>query len=346
MSDELLRDASGKVRMLEVAKAAGVSRSTVSNVMRGYPTVGEEVRLRVLEHANRLGYVYDRGAASLRMRRSNLVGLVIPDMANPFIAQTVRGAHETLASHGFLVTTIETGDDWERQSLVLRSLAEHRVDGFLLLPAVHTDPTSLLAALGDLKTVILNRDIHAPGLPYVGPDEEAVATIGASHLIDVHSCSTVAYFGGPAAAAPRNTRSETFTDLAIRMGARLAADWNIASDSAASSAYAIARRILASGAPLPEGIMCHSDTVAYGLLRALREGGVEPGRCHVLGCDDLPESDFWNPRLTTVSVDSATIGRTAAELLLQNLGKSEASGNASEPHLVVRESCGCLPRSR
>lgn len=332
--------------MLEVARAAGVSRSTVSNVMRGYPTVGEEVRLRVLEHADRLGYVYDRGAASLRMRRSNLVGLVIPDMANPFIAQTVRGAHETLASHGYLVTTMETGDDWERQSLVLRSLAEHRVDGFLLLPAVHTDPASLPAALGDLKTVILNRDIHAHGIPYVGPDEEQVATIGASHLVGRHGCSTVAYFGGPAAATPRRARSEAFARTATRMGGRPVPAWSPPTDSTGASAYAIARAILASDEKtLPEGIMCHSDTVAYGLLRALREEGLAPDRCRVLACDDLPESDFWNPRLTTVSVDSAIIGRTAAQLLLQHLGEKEEPGAVPAPHLVVRESCGCKPPS-
>src|SRR5690554_627046 len=111
--------------MLDVASTAGVSRTTVSNVMRGLTSVAPEVRQRVLDAADGLGYIYNRGAASLRNRQSNLVGLVIPDIANPFIAEAVRGAQAALSARGYLVTTIETADDVARQALVLKSLAEH-----------------------------------------------------------------------------------------------------------------------------------------------------------------------------------------------------------------------------
>jgi len=337
-------DAAGRtVRMVEIASAAGVSRSTVSNVMRGLPTVAEDVRERVLKEAARLGYIYDRGAASLRRRQSNLVGLVIPDIANPFIAKTVRGAHGVLGERGYLVATVETGDEVPRQSLALRSLAEHRADGFLLLPAIGSRLRPLLTSLGGLPTVILNRDIGAAGLDYVGPDEEAVAEAGARHLVDDHGSASVAYFGGPAGARPRMIRSRAFGSVAHGRGVPVIGEWSVPCEATAAAAYARARVLIAAGG-VPEGIQCHSDTVAYGLLRALREAGLTPDRCRVIGCDDLDDSGFWNPAVTSIRVAPDAIGRDAARrLLLRMNGEVPGSGgvSAGRPSLVIRESCGC-----
>ncbi|WP_432889898.1 LacI family DNA-binding transcriptional regulator [Kribbella sp. CA-245084] len=334
------RDTPGDVRMLDVAAAAGVSRSTVSNVLRGREDVAEDLRLRVLEHADRLGYVYNRGAAGLRMRQSQLVGLVIPDIANPFISEAVRGAHEVLAARGYLVATIETGDDVERQAVVLRSLAEHRVDGFLLLPALGSVAEDVLATLAGLPAVILNRDIGAANLPYVGPDEESVGRLGAEHLISTHGCSSIAYFGGSPAARPRVERAHAFGRYAAGSDVDLASSWSVPCEASPAAAYEIARDLLVGG-DVPAGVMCHSDTIAYGLLRALRASDVSSERCRVIGCDDLPDSAFWNPSLTSVSVDSSLIGRTAANSLLRTFGHDLDLTDVPAPHLILRESCGC-----
>jgi len=326
--------------MLDVASAAGVSRSTVSNVMRGHESVAPEVRDRVLAKADELGYIYNRGAASLRMRQSNLVGLVIPDIGNPFIAEAVRGAHDALAARGFLVTTIETADDAERQQLVLQSLAEHRVDGFILIPAIDSDPASVSRDLGGLPTVALNRDVGIAGAGYTGPDEPAVASCGVEHLVDVHRCRSLAYFGGPEAAGPRRERLAVQRDYAERNGVEVSAAWSAPCDPTAARAYELARELLAQGPP-PDGIQCHSDTIAYGLLRALREAGIGPERCSVVGCDDLPDSAFFNPSVTSTSVDAAVIGQSAAQQLLRRMGEDADPVVVPAPHLVVRESCGC-----
>ncbi|MCU1441571.1 MAG: hypothetical protein JWP85_2568 [Rhodoglobus sp.] len=325
--------------MLEIAAAAGVSRSTVSNVMRGRSSVAEDVKRRVLDHASRLGYVYNRGAASLRMRQSHLVGLVIPDIANPFIAEAVRGAHEVLSDRGYLVATIETADDADRQALVLRSLAEHRVDGFLLLPALGTDVTALRADLGGLPTVMLNRDIGATDLEFVGPEEGAVARVGAEHLIGRHNSTTVAYFGGSTEAQPRIARARAFEAYATSHGATMMQQWSVPCDPTPAASYELAVKLIATG-QVPMGIQCHSDSIAYGLLRALREAGITPEQCRVLGCDDLPDSAYWNPSVTSISVDSMIIGRTAASRLLLQLGGTGDPVEVPPPHLITRASCG------
>lgn len=328
------------VRMLEVAAAAGVSRSTVSNVMRGHASVAEDVRDRVIQKADELGYIYNRGAASLRMQQSNLVGLVIPDIGNPFIAEAVRGAHEALSDQGYLVTTIETADDPARQTVVLQSLAEHRVDGFIVIPALNSDPGAVSRDLGGLPSVALNRDIRIPGAVYVGPDEVAVARCGAEHLMDVHECSSVSYFGGPPAARPRRERLEEFRRLTLERGVEFVDAWSMGSDATAEDAYARAIELLRLGPP-PAGIQCHSDAIAYGLLRALRDSGVSDRSCRVIGCDDLPDSAYFNPSVTSISVDAKLIGKAAAERLLDQFGYSDPATEIPGPHLVTRESCGC-----
>ncbi|MCU1534699.1 MAG: transcriptional regulator, LacI family, partial [Glaciihabitans sp.] len=174
------------VKMLDVAAAAGVSRSTVSNVMRGHASVAADVRARVLDEAERLGYVYNRGAAGLRMRQSHLVGLVVPDLANPFIGQAVLGIQESLSARGYLVVAASTGDQLDRQAIVLRTLGEHRVDGFLLIPAIASNSEGLLTDLGGLPAVLVNRDVEQADVEHVGPDDRAVGRLGADHLINVH----------------------------------------------------------------------------------------------------------------------------------------------------------------
>lgn len=329
--------------MLEVAAAAGVSRTTVSNVMRGLSTVAPDVRERVLEQAEALGYIYNRGAANLRTRQSNLVGLVIPDIGNPFIAQAVRGAQEALSERGYLVTTIETADDVVRQSLVLRSLAEHRVDGFILIPAIGTDAQEVAADLGGLPTVAMNRDLQLPDAGYRGPDEPAVARVGAQHLLERHGCRSIGYFGGPEAAGPRRDRVAEYRRHAARAGADFVEEWSVPCEASAARAYELARSLLAVSRP-PRGLQCHSDAIAFGLLRAFAEAGIGAEECAVLGCDDLPDSAYFNPAVSSIAVDSALIGRSAAEELLGRLGEQVEHSVIPTPHLVVRESCGCSVR--
>lgn len=328
------------VKMLDVAAAAGVSRSTVSNVMQDRPSVDAEIRERVLAAALELGYVYDRGAASLRMRQSHLIGLVIPDLSNPFIAQAVLGVQDLMTARGYLVVTANTGDQLDRQTEVLRTLAEHRVDGFLLLPAIATDADSLRRDINNLPAVLLNRDISAANVTQVGPDDAEVGRLGAAHLIDVHGCRSVAYFGGPALASPRVIRGREFRRTVELAGSRVLEAWSIPCEPTAQSAYENASRVIESGV-VPDGLHCHSDEIAYGVMRALRENGIGVDRSRVIGTDDVPDAAFANPSLSSISVDAFQIGRTAADRLLAQLGEKAEGASVPRPHLVARQSCGC-----
>src|SRR3954468_17591553 len=130
---------SNKVTMIEIAKAAGVSKSTVSLVLQGSALVKGETRQRVHDAMKRLGYVYNRGAANLRRSASDVVGMVINDLTNPFFAELAVGIERGLQSAGFVPFLANTGESPVRQAQVMKTMREHGAGGFVLCPAAGTD---------------------------------------------------------------------------------------------------------------------------------------------------------------------------------------------------------------
>ena len=156
------------VRMLEVAAAAGVSRATVSLVMRDDPSIPEATRERVLRAARDIGYVYDRRAARLRSQTSNVVGLVVTDNANPFFAEFAEALESRLHAQGQTILLGFTHDDLDRQHSVVQRLVEDRVAGIVLVPAIGTTSASLADAVSATSVVLATRPMDVPGASYVG----------------------------------------------------------------------------------------------------------------------------------------------------------------------------------
>lgn len=334
-------------RMIDVAAAAGVSRATVSLVLRESPLVAPATRDLVLSHAEALGYVYNRGAAGLRSQQRGIVGLVVPFIANPFIAQASAGFQEALADHQHAVVVGQTLDDPDRQHLVLQSLTEHQVDGLLLMPAIGTEA----AAIGQLRragtpVVLLDRPLDTLSLPYVGPDEQAIGTLALDHLAQVHGIDSVAYLGGAAEATPRIVRERTVRAGAARAGVTVVDGWCLPSAASAEAGYNAASALLARGEP-PAGLVCHSDGIALGVLRAFAERGIGARQCRVVGIDNTPDAAYWNPSLTSIAVNPEKIGLVGGMLLLAEMGRIDTGAMTTRPPgptLVARESCGCAGR--
>ena len=137
----------GRVTIVDVARNAGVSKSTVSLVLSGSPLVAEATRERVTRAMRTLGYVYHRGAASLRAASSDFVGMVINDLTNPFFAELAVGIEDALYKLGFTPILANTNENPERQAQVLRSLREHGVAGIIISPARGTDGWTLRPAM-------------------------------------------------------------------------------------------------------------------------------------------------------------------------------------------------------
>lgn len=333
------------VTMQQVADVLGVSLSTVSLALRGKPVIAAETRERVVREAKRLGYVYNRSAANLRQRRRTLVGLVVPDITNPFVGEVALGLESELAGHGQFVVLANTRDSVATQTEVVSSLIEERAAGLVIIPAVGTRE-SHLRMLRDSATpaVLLNRQVADSDLPLVGTDDRQIVHMALDHLHKVHGFTEASYFGGLREAGPHLARKAAFDrELALR-GLTTVEAWNETTGPNPTAAYTAALSLLEAN-PLPQAILCHSDSIATGLIRALDEGQIPPDSCAILSIDGIAASAMTTPPLTTVAVDPARMGRECGRILLApgHDGKHEEPLNLQ---LIVRRSCGCRNDAR
>lgn len=333
---------SRRVTLMDVAARAGVSRATASLVVRDAGQLSDATRRRVREAMEELGYVYHRGAASMRASRTQTVGLVVPDISNRFMAEYVTGLESTLVEHDIVTLMTTSYESVARQETLVRSLLEHRVDGLVVSPALDSPPQFIRALSGaGVPVVVSIRPVDDPALPYVGADNRRGGELAGQHLAG-HGVRSVAYLGGFAGLTPRVDR---VAGLVRGLGqarprARLADD--IAGPATGRFGYESGHRMLADGL-LPDGVVCHNDTVAFGLYRALRDVAPEcVDRVRIIGFDDVDEAVLWEPPLTTLTINGREVGHLAAETLARRIADPSAPPERVllTPELVVRRSCG------
>src|SRR5260370_3494366 len=174
----------GRVTIVDVARRAGVSKSTVALVLSGSDLVAPNTRAGVNRAMRTLGYVYHRGAASLRAASSDFVGMVISDLNNPFFAELAAGIEDALYHLGFTPILANTNEDPERQAQVLRSLREHHLAGIIISPARGSDAWTVAQQWPDaIPAVITTRRMVGSPLPYIGPDNFNGAREAVRHLL-------------------------------------------------------------------------------------------------------------------------------------------------------------------
>ncbi|MGP4109292.1 LacI family DNA-binding transcriptional regulator [Streptomyces sp. 4N509B] len=330
-----------KVTLRDVAAHAGVSRATASLVLRGTGRVSPSTRERVLASMAELGYIYDQAAASLRTRHAKVVGVVVTNIGNPNLAEVILGLETEFRQAGYLPLLTVTRDDAEQQDQAIAALQEHRIAGLAMVPASGTDPalTERLTEAG-LGHVFVTRYVEGAEASFVGTDDVRGGELAGEHLL-WHGCQRLAYLGGPAWMLSRHERI-----AGVRRAARAAGHTGelieLPSETSGEGGLAGGRELLARG-ELPDGVVCHSDSVAFGLYRALREAGVAAGGVRVIGYDDIPGAALWEPPLTSVSVRGRRLGQRAARLLLDRMTDPYAAPvvRRAEPELAIRQSCGC-----
>lgn len=331
-----------RVTLKDVAAYAGVSRATASLVIRDAGQLTDATRDRVRKAMDALGYVYHRGAASLRATHTQTIGLVVPEISNPFTAEYVIGLESEFAGRDVVVLLSNAYESSARQETVVRTLMEQQVDGLVITPALGSSShfITTLANAG-IPVVISIRPVDDPSLPYVGTDNVRGGELAGAHLA-AHGVRSVAYIGGFRGLGPRADRVDGVARglaQAPRRG-RIVAD--VDGPATGRFGYEATSRLLATGA-LPEGIVCHNDTVAFGLYRALRDLAPDRvDRIHVIGFDNVDESALWEPPLTTLAVNGREVGRLSANALARRI--LDPSGAPERvlltPELVVRGSCG------
>ncbi|CAQ45680.1 putative transcriptional regulatory protein [Stenotrophomonas maltophilia K279a] len=329
----------------DIARAIGVSRATVSLVLRGSPLVNVDTRAKVEAELRRQRYVYNRAAANLRRRTSSSIALVINDLSNPFFAEFASGVDEALGGRGYVTLLGSTGESPERQQAVLSTLMEHTPAGLILSPAEGSDTVQLRQALGANANVLLfNRELEGADWDFLTLDNQHGAYLATRHLIE-RGHRQIAFFGGHAASSSCHQRRAGFQQALAEAGLSLPPGWMIESAPNRLEAAARTDELFADG-HRPSAAVCYNDTVALGLMLGLNSRGIRPGGDFaVTGFDDISEAAVAVPPLTTLTADPRERGRQAAALLLQRLDEPDAPPRrtVAPVQLRIRESSAARP---
>jgi LacI family transcriptional regulator len=324
----------GAVTIHDVARLAGVSAATVSRVLNGagHP-VREDTRRRVLEAARLLDYYPNRLARSLLRRETAVVGLLVPDVSNPYYAAILRGVEDVAHQRGLAVMLCNTDRDPAKQRQALRTLLEHRVDGVIVAGGTLT-AADLARVDGRVPVVAVGR--HPARVPCVRVDNVQAARQACRHLLDLGH-TRVACLAGPPSSYTARDRVRGYLSALREAGVRPDDGWVVWSEFTAQGGYAATRQLL-DRCPVTAVLACN-DQMALGAVRALWEAGLQvPADVSVVGFDDTPAAAVSVPALTTVAVPTYEMGRKTMELLLALRAGRRASGVVLPAELKVRES--------
>jgi LacI family transcriptional regulator len=327
------------VTLLDIAADVGVSRATVSLVMRNSPLVAEGTRARVLDSAARLGYRYNRAAASLRSRRSGTLGIVVNNVGNPFYGELTTGVEMAVSGSGRSVVLGQHLEDLEAQQQLLDRLLEYRVDGIILTaaPATKADTIRRIALTG-VPVLLAIRRVRGADAVYVGADVVGGAKAAVLHLL-THSPRAIALIGGYEGSSTQRERVRGAKAALAGSDVELVV---VSGEPGRESGYLMATTVLKS-ATRPPAIFAYNDLVAQGAAAAVRDAGYHVGvDVPVVGFDDIEAARYEQPPLTTVSVDPLNMGRLIAERMTGILdGNQRPKDLSTRASLVVRQSCGC-----
>ncbi len=319
-----------RITVIDVARAAGVSKSTVSLVLQGSPLVNKSTREKVAARISELGYVYNRAAANLRQSRSKIIGVVVNDLTNPFFAELAVGIDAAVQDAGFVQFLAHTGESPDRQKQVIASMRENGICGLIACPARGSKADDFKPLLNNnIPVVLAVRAIPASGISTVQSDNYSGAFNATRHLLDLGH-KRIAFLGGFADTSVFAERWTGYRDALFAAMITLDPKMTVASMPSRAGGVVATERVLALSNP-PSAAVCLNDAVAFGVCDALRAAAREPGRDFaVTGFDDVIEAKSAVPALTTVTTDPQAIGRRAAKLLLGQI----ASGAKTE-HIVL-----------
>ena len=320
-----------------------MSASTASRALNGRGELSAATRAAVIEAAERLGFQPSPLARSLRTRRTYTVGFVVPDVASPFYAASLKGAQSVLEAAGYRVMLMDSEQSVDGELAALRTLVNHQVDG-LLVATAGAGAADFDEVVGDTGTpcVFLDSIVDGAGAGAVTLENAAGIELLVEHLRG-HAHTRIALIAGSQQETSGSERLDAFVAAVARTGADPAPEL-VRACPWTQAAGAEATRALLALDPHPTAILASSAELALGALAVCRERGLDlPGELALVSFDDPYFGALLEPSLTAVGYDPAEVGRAAASLLVEAMdGEERERREVRIPvTLVRRRSCGC-----
>lgn len=339
-----------KVTIKDVAAEAGVHVSTVSRALNPEKrdVVNNQTRERIERVARRLDFHPDKLASGLRRGRTDVIGVVVADLGNPFIAQVLRGIENALDGRDVVPMVLESRDSTERLARVCEALIAHRVDAVITTAGREGDLDTLARVATQAPLVLAVRTLADLDVPTLAHDDALGGQLAAEHLVELGH-TRLAQLVGPDDISSFRDRGRGFRRAARRAGIEVLD----VSDSSTvlptiSEGRRLMQRLLAEHDDLPTGVFVHNDLMAVGALDAARAAGLEcPDDVSLVGYNNTPLTGYLAPSLTTIHLQAYELGRMATETVMGMLESPETTPSRVPlpPRLVVRSSTAAPSQS-
>jgi len=330
-----------RITIRDVAREAGVSVATVSRVFNDSGPVGEETRQRILSIATRLRYTPDGAARSLITRRTNTLGVLLPDLYGEFFSEVIRGIDPTAQRSGYHILVSRAHNDKREIEAAMRAM-RGRVDGLVVM-SPDIDAAALVANLpDDCPVVLLNCVVEGTDYDSLNIDNFGGAYAMVTHLLG-RGHERIAFIAGHERNHDAAERLRGYRAALRNARAESKKEWERTGDFTESSGYRAASEIAALS-PRPTAIFAANDSMAIGALSALREADLRvPQDVAVAGFDDIPMARYMSPPLTSVHVAIGELGERATRTLLHAIEEKNQHAKVQDTlptTLVIRQSCG------
>ena len=304
----------------DIAIKLNISISTVSRALRGVADVNPATKKAVEEMAKRLNYEPNRVAQSLRIKRTNTLGIIVPEIALHFFSSAISGIQEEASRHGYSIMICQSLESYETEKQNVHMLASNRVDGMLISMSSQTDDFSHIQQLvnKDIPVVLFDRVSESLPVSKVVVDDHDGAFKAVDHLVKT-GCKRIAYIGGPASFYISNQRRKGYLDALQQHGIDQNDELIIHCRELHDDPSIQVRRLLdLPRNSRPDAFFCFNDPIAVTTLQILKSKLVQiPDEISVIGFTNEPVSAFIEPSLTTVSQPSHAMGKKAIELFIE-----------------------------
>ena len=300
----------------DVARLAGVSQATVSRVLSPTANVLPHTRDRVLAAMEELGYVPHAGAQAMKTRRTDVIGVVVDDVTNPFYSEVLDELTNVLGDAGFRVVVWNEGHGSHQDAL--NAIGESAVDGVVFATATARSPELHEAVKRNRPIVLINRDVEGVECDRVISENLVGGATVADYLV-AHGRTRAAMISGNQLATTSRDRTSGFLDRMRELGHEVPEEWQLNGGFSHDLAEDITRGLLSGDGPRPEALFCVNDQMAFGALDALRALGVSTSECWVIGYDDVEIASWPSFDLTTIRQPSREMAAEGARLLINRL---------------------------
>ncbi|MEM8861451.1 MAG: LacI family DNA-binding transcriptional regulator [Chloroflexota bacterium] len=330
-----------RVTVDEVAKKAGVSMMTVSRAINNKDGVGEKTRQRVLQIANEMGYRPSNLARSLATDRTATIGLIVPDISNPFFSQIAHGVETLAFEAGYTVFLLNTDENVDREIAVLNSLWEKRVDGMILCSS-RLEQADLVERLTHFPAIVLiNRQFSAEvnNVCTFNIDDQQVAKLAIDHLVATGH-KNIAFIAGPQHSVSSQERLKGYQESLAAHGLQVKESYIEHCTPNTDGGYSAAAKLLKSHHEI-SAFFAFNDLTATGVIRACTDLHLQvPDDVAVIGVDDIPLASLVTPALSTIRIDKRKLGASAMNMLtaLMDGKQIEKPQQNVLPKLIVRQS--------